>query len=75
MRIASKEDVLQFTRSWLQHHGKQMPFVVDSDGSLAKQVDADVDLGARLNVGWTPTIVVVTDHKQQVICGADARER
>lgn len=74
MRIASKEDVLQFTQSWLQHHGKQMPFVIDPDGSLAKQIDADVDLGRRLNVGWTPTIVVVTDHKQQVICGANAKD-
>ncbi len=73
MSISSKEDVLQFTRNWLQRHGKQMPFVVDPDGSLAKQVNADVDLGRRLNVNWTPTIVVVTDHKQQVICGADAR--
>lgn len=73
MRISSKEDVLQFTQSWLQHHGKQMPFVIDPDGSLAKQVDADVELGRRLNINWTPTIVVVTDRKQQVICGADAR--
>lgn len=73
MKIASKEDVLQFTQTWLQRHGKQMPFVMDPDGSLAKQVDADVELGRQLNVNWTPTIVVVTDHKQQVICGADAR--
>lgn len=72
MKIASKEDVLQFTQSWLHHHGKQMPFVMDPDDSLAKQVDADVELGRRLNVGWTPTIVVVTDRKQQVICGANA---
>jgi protein-disulfide isomerase len=74
MRIASKEDVLQFTQAWLQHHGKQMPFVIDPDGSLAKQVDADVELGRRLNVNWTPTIIVVTDHKQQVICGANATD-
>lgn len=73
MKIASKEDVLQFTQLWLQHHGKQMPFVMDPDGSLAKQVDADVQLGQRLNVSWTPTIIVVTDHKQQVICGASAQ--
>jgi len=73
MRISSREDVLQFTQSWLQRHGKQMPFVVDPDGSLAKQVDSDVELGRRLNVSWTPTIVVVTDHQQQVICGANAQ--
>lgn len=73
MQIATKEDVLQFTRMWLQHHGQQMPFVMDPDGSLAKQVDADVDLGQKININWTPTILVVTDHKQQVICGADAR--
>jgi protein-disulfide isomerase len=71
MRIATKEDVLQFTRAWLQRHGKQMPFVMDPDGSLAKQIDADVELARRLNVSWTPTIVVVTDHKQQVISGAN----
>jgi protein-disulfide isomerase len=74
MKIASKEDVLQFTQSWLQHHGKQMPFVIDPDGSLAKKVDADIELGSRLNVNWTPTIIVVSDHKQQVICGASARD-
>jgi hypothetical protein len=51
-----------------------MPFVMDPDGSLAKQVDADVDLGRRVNISWTPTIVVVTDHKQQVICGANAQD-
>jgi protein-disulfide isomerase len=73
MSISNQEDVLQFTRSWLQHHGKQMPFVIDPDGSLAKQIDADIELGRRLNVNWTPTIVVVTDHKQQVICGANAQ--
>jgi thiol-disulfide isomerase/thioredoxin len=74
MQIATKEDVLQFTRSWLQRHGQRMPFVMDSDGSLAKQVNADVNLGTKINIGWTPTIVVVTDHKQQVICGADAQD-
>jgi protein-disulfide isomerase len=73
MKIASKEDVLQFTQSWLQRHGKQMPFVIDPDGALARHVDADVELGSRLNVNWTPTIVVVTEHKQQVICGASAQ--
>lgn len=71
MSIANQDDVLRFTQQWLQRHGKQMPFVLDADGSLRKKVDADIELGHRLNVSWTPTIVVVTDHKQQVICGAN----
>lgn len=70
MSIASKDDLERFTQKWLQRHGRQMPFVLDPDGSLAKEVNSDVDLGRRVNVGWTPTILVVTDHKQQVICGA-----
>jgi hypothetical protein len=32
-------------------------------------VQADVDLGKRLNVLWTPTLVVVTRNNYQVVCG------
>lgn len=67
--IASKEDLYQFTSGWLQKHGKKMPPAIDSDGTLAKEVNADVDLGKRLNITFTPTVVVVTGSAYQVVCG------
>ena len=67
--IANKDDLYQFTSGWLQKHGKKMPPAVDPDGALAKEVNADVDLGKRLNIAYTPTVVVVTANAYQVVCG------
>jgi protein-disulfide isomerase len=67
--ISSKDDLQRFTQAWLQRRHQQMPFVMDPDGSLAKAVTADFDLGRRVNVEFTPTVVVVTNDKYQVICG------
>ena len=67
--IANKDDLYQFTSGWLQKHGRKMPSAVDRDGTLAKEVNADVDLGKRLNIAYTPTVVVVTANAYQVVCG------
>ena len=67
--IATKDDIYQFTSAWLQKHGQKMPAVIDPDGSLAKRVKADYDLGERLGVEYTPTIVVVTRNQYQAVCG------
>jgi len=67
--IGSKDDLHSFMAAWLRKHGKQMPSVIDPDGALAKEVGADRDLGIRLNVEWTPTVVVVTRNEYQVVCG------
>ena len=69
MSIANKDDLQKFTEHWLQRHGQQMPFVLDANQSLARAVQADYDLGRRVNVSYTPTIIVVTKDKQQVVCG------
>ena len=74
MQISSLEDLQQFTQTWLQHHAKGMPMLIDPDGSLARQINADLDLGRKINVGWTPTILVVSRDKQQVICGANGTD-
>ena len=60
--IASKDDLQNFTRRFMQQHGQSMPFVVDPTGALARQVQADYDLGVKLNVTRTPTIVVVSSN-------------
>ncbi len=69
--IENKDDLQQFTRHWMQQHGQQMPFVMDPKGALAAQVQADYDLGKRLNVTWTPTVVVVTRNNYQIVCGTE----
>ena len=61
--ISSKDDLRQFTQRWLQQHGQKMPSMVDPTGALAAKVQADFDLGRRLNVTHTPTIVVVIEKQ------------
>jgi len=67
--IGSKDDIQQFLATWLQKHGKKMPAAVDPTGKFTKEVNADLALGQRLNVEWTPTIVVVTNNAYQVVGG------
>ena len=67
--IASKDDLQRFTTAWMQRRHIAMPFVMDPDQSLAKAVKADFELGLKVNVEYTPTVVVVTNDKYQVVCG------
>ncbi|MEO6815358.1 MAG: thioredoxin domain-containing protein [Edaphobacter sp.] len=69
MSISSKDDLQQFTERWMQQHGQKLPAVVDPGGKLAAQVQADYDVGKRLNVEYTPTLVVVTRNNYQVVAG------
>jgi protein-disulfide isomerase len=59
-RIASKDDLNQFTQQFFAKNGKQLPFVIDPTGQLGREVDADKALGLKLGLTETPTIVVVT---------------
>ena len=61
-RISSKDDLQRFTQQFFSSHGKQLPFVVDPGGALMKEIQADVDLGMKLGVNETPTIIVATPH-------------
>lgn len=62
-RIASQDDLVNFTKQYMSSHGKQMPFVVDPTGQFEKEVQADSSLGKKLGLQYTPTIVVATQHK------------
>lgn len=59
-KIASPEDLNRFTQEFFTRHGKQLPFVIDPTGQLAREVDADNALGLKLGLTETPTIVVAT---------------
>jgi protein-disulfide isomerase len=69
--IYTNDDIRDFLSKWLAKRGKRMPAALDPTGELAKEVTADRDLGMRLNVEWTPTVVVVTKDNYQVVCGTN----
>lgn len=71
--INSKDDLQQYTRKWMAAHGQQMPFVVDPGGKFAAEVHADYVLGEKLNVTRTPTIVVATANKWQIVSGSEGQ--
>ena len=61
--IASKDDILNFTRKFFQTHGLQLPFVPDPTGQFKKEVEADRTLGDKLGVAYTPSIIVCTQKE------------
>jgi protein-disulfide isomerase len=67
--INNSDDLQKFTQNWFQAHGQKFPAVVDPDGSLARAVQSDHDLGMKINLHYTPTVLVVTNDQQQIVCG------
>ncbi len=67
--ISSKDDLQQYNALWMKRHNLPVPSPLDPGGVLAARVKADYDTGERLHVTLTPTIVVVTRDKYQVVCG------
>ena len=61
--IASKDDLVNFTRKWFQSHGQNLPFVMDASGNCRAEVKSDRALGDRVGVHATPCIFVVTQSK------------
>jgi protein-disulfide isomerase len=59
-KLASKDDLNRFTQEFFTKRGKQMPFVVDPTGELQREINADDNLGNKLGLTETPTLVVVT---------------
>jgi protein-disulfide isomerase len=59
-KFASKDDLNRFTQEFFKKNGKQVPFVIDPTGQLAREVAKDVALGNKLGLTETPTLVVVT---------------
>ncbi|AFL86823.1 hypothetical protein Terro_0482 [Terriglobus roseus DSM 18391] len=70
--INSKDDWNGYTRRWMQQHGQTMPFVSDPTGEELRKVMADYHVGERLNVTRTPTIIVVTQNKWQIVSGSES---
>lgn len=58
--ISSKDDLLEMTRRFFAKNGKQIPLIVDPNGQLKKEISFDVELGNKVGLRHTPTIVVAT---------------
>jgi protein-disulfide isomerase len=52
-----------FAEKFAADHKISLPFVLDPDGKLAAEVNADKELGKTLNLDHTPTIYIVSDKK------------
>ena len=50
-----------FAERFATEHKVDLPFVIDPQGKLAAQVNADRDLGNRIGINHTPTVYVVTN--------------
>jgi protein-disulfide isomerase len=56
-------DTLQsFAQRFSAEHKVDLPFVVDPQGKFAAEVNADKDLGRKINIQHTPTIFVVSSR-------------
>lgn len=62
--IASKDDLQNFTRHWFETHKQVggLPFVIDPTGRFNLEVEQDYNLGVRVGVMSTPTIIVLAPH-------------
>ena len=49
-----------FAERFANEHKVDLPFVIDPQGKLAAEVNADRDLGNRIGINHTPTVYVVS---------------
>ena len=56
------DNLQSFAQKFATDHKVDLPFVIDPQGKLAAEVNADRDLGNRLKIGHTPTIYIVSSR-------------
>jgi len=66
-RIASRDDLRNFTEIFFKQHSLQMPFVMDPSGQFNDEINASTAQANRIGLRETPSIFVVTsDHWIQI---------
>jgi protein-disulfide isomerase len=58
--IDSREDLYDFSRKWFASHKLKFPDSFDPSGSIAARIRTDINLGNRIGIVRTPTVIVVT---------------
>jgi protein-disulfide isomerase len=56
------DNLQSFAQKFAADHKADLPFVVDPQGKLAAEVNADKDLGRKVGIQHTPTIYVVSSR-------------
>lgn len=56
----SNAAIRSFAQSFAQKHGIALPFMIDPQNKLRREVQADLDLGKRIGINHTPTIWIIT---------------
>lgn len=74
-RIASPDDLQQFTQNFFKANGKTLPANIDPDGTLRKEIDADIALADKAGIVQTPTIVVVSAHHWTQVLDVDELDK
>jgi protein-disulfide isomerase len=55
------DNLPSFAQKFASNHKVELPFVIDPDGKFTAQVNADKELGRKINIHYTPTIFVVSN--------------
>ena len=55
------DNLQNFAQKFAAEHKVELPFVIDPEGKFAAQVNADKELGRKINIQHTPTIFVVSN--------------
>lgn len=56
------DNLRSFAEKFAAEHKTDLPFVVDPQGKLAAEVNADRDLGKKIGIQHTPTMYVVSNR-------------
>ncbi len=54
------DNLQNFAQKFAAEHKIELPFVIDPQGKFAAQVNADKEVGRKINIQHTPTIYVVS---------------
>lgn len=54
------DNLQSFAQKFAAEHKVELPFVIDPQGKFAAQVNADKEVGRKINIQHTPTIFVVS---------------
>lgn len=56
------QNLRSYAEKFAAAHKVELPFIVDPNGKLAAQVNADRDLGKAINLDHTPTVYIVSSR-------------
>jgi len=56
------DNLQSFAQKFAAEHKVELPFVIDPEEKFAAQVNADKELGQKINIRYTPTIFVVSNN-------------